>query len=465
QQAHDSRRQASATVISSSLEKYFEMNGQYPSVAAMTATDSNSVKQLLGLLNLNSLVAPGAPTGTTTNMWQPGAASHGTLLTYSGNTDASASCLSGGAATDSCIDYKIQYYKEQTNTVETIYSLHRTGAAPVIATVPASAAPSLSAAQNGSNVTATVTPAACQSGAGMLYAFQTRTNDGTWSGYSGWAAENSLSVPGVAGTKFGFQVKQQCVLSGTASPESPPSSETVYIQPIGAPGVPSVANSTAGSITTWSWPAASCPAGTTVVYSVSSGNDYDTTGTQNWWMGWLADQSATSWNRDTSSQGYMYATKIRAKCTNAYATSPWSAESNVSYALRPVSAPGNASGWSYAVTGGRAAYDWYWNQPACGLGTNSSWQWDTYIGDVNNPSGHNLYWSDKGPYNHYWYGANAPSKQDPGWYTGNNLEVSLNGVNTPGGIDVYAAITYRCQNPNTLRSAVGARSQSPGYST
>ncbi len=156
---------------------------------------------------------------------------------------------------------------------------------------------------------------------------------------------------------------------------------------------------------------------------------------------------------------------VRVKCANAFATSSWSANSNVDAPIRAVVAPGTPTNWSYAIVNSRTGYDWYWTEPACGLGTSSSFQWDGYIGDTNNTNGLNMYWTDKGPYYHYWYGASAPSKQDPGWYTGGNLELQFNGSSTPVGIDVYAATTYRCQNPLTLRTAVGARAQAGPYYT
>jgi prepilin-type N-terminal cleavage/methylation domain-containing protein len=466
QQAHDKQRMTSATVITESLEKYFNTNGEYPSVKEMTNADATTVKQLLNLTGLDSLVSPGAAPGSTANIWQAGAASSAAKITYTGNADTSASCLTGPAASDACTDYKIQYYNEQTNTVTTLTSRH---ASPAAGTPPANvttpAAPTLAAALNGANVVATASAISCQSGAIGKYAFQSRTNDGTWSGYYGWTTSATYTTPSVQGMKFGFQVKTQCVLNDAPSGDSTPSAEATYIAPINAPATPSISDSTSGNITTWSWGAATCPTGTTTYYGINSGNDYDTSGTQNWWMGWSADQLGTTWSRDTSSQGYMYGTKMHVKCANSYATSPWSADSNVDTWLRPVAAPGGAYNWSYAVINGRTGYDWYWTEPACGLGTNSSFQWDGYIGDINNTNGNNLYWAAKGPYNHYWYGATAPSKQDPGWYTGGNLELSLNGASTVAGIDVYAAITYRCQNPNTLRSATGARTQSPGYRT
>lgn len=460
QQARDKQRMTSSTVVSSGLEKYFDVNGEYPSVAKVTNSDATAAKQLLGLTDLTSL----SVSGSTVNLWKTGAASSVNRLTYSGNTDVSASCTSGAAATDICTDYKIQFYNEQTKTVTTITSNHTSGT--ITAPPPTTPSqPTLAAALNAGNVVATASAITCGVGASGQYAYQTRTNNGAWSGYGAWTATGQYSTPTAQGTKFGFMVKTHCVASGVPSADSTPSTEATYTGPINAPAVPTISNSTAGNTTTWSWVATACPAGTTAYYAANSGNDYDTTSTQNWWMGWQADQTTLTWPRDTTSQGYLYGTKIRAKCANAFATSPWSGDSNVSTWLRNVVAPGTPTNWSYAVVGGRTGWDWYWTEPTCGLGTNSAFQWDGYIGDTNNTNGWSMYWTDKGPYNHYWYGATAPSWQDPGWYNGGNLELQFNGTSTPYNINVYAAITYRCQNPLTLRTAVGARAQAGPYNT
>lgn len=467
QQAHDNQRTTSATLVSDSLEKYFETHGEYPSVSSMTNSDANAVKTMLGLTTLDSLTNAGVGTSSS-NVWQAGTAGPSKLVAYSGNLDNSSTCMTATGASSVCTDYKITYYKEDTGTYETIVSRNKSSS--VSSTVASNqqiappVTPSLTVVLSGANVLATAGTVTCQPGATVQYAFLSRTNNGTWT-TGAWTSSATASVAAAQGVKYGYQVKAQCVLNSVDSPDSAVASEQTYTHPISTPSTISLTNSSTATTTTWSWGATSCPAGTTAYYTIASGNDYDTSGAQNWWMGWSADQTATSWARNTTSQGYNYAAKAKVKCANSFATSSWSAESNTSTYLRPVAAPGLASGWSYAEINGRTEYDWYWTPPACGQGTAGSFQWDGYIGDVNNANGWNMYWRDKGPYYHYWYGATAPSFQDPGWYTGNNLGLQFNGSSTPYGIDVYARILYRCQNPDTLRTATGSWSQSPGYST
>lgn len=235
--ARDTQRRTSATIISSSLEKYFDENGEYPSTLKIATANSSAVKQLLHLIDLGSLTTPSTTPGNTTNLWQTGAASAVNKLTYSGNTDVSNSCRTGVAATDSCIDYKIQYYNDETNTVTTILSQHTAGtfAGPPL---NSPAAPTLVAALNGANVVATASAVTCEAGATAQYAFQSRTNDGAWSTFSSWAASTTSSTPAVAGMKFGFQVKAECATANSTSLDSPISSEATYIHPIPAPTAP-----------------------------------------------------------------------------------------------------------------------------------------------------------------------------------------------------------------------------------
>ena len=460
QQSRDSQRSVSATIVVEGLEKYYSENGEYPSIAKMIATNATTPKNLLGLSSLESFVPPRSADGTTTNIWKTGAASSTNPLTYSANTDTSASCLTGNTATDVCTDFKVQYYVEKTNSVETIVSRNVAVAPPVIPPPTTPSAPTVTVALSGSNALATSSTVTCVGSASPEYASRNRTNDSaTWTAYTAWSTTQTASTAAAQGSKYGFQFKARCIDGSLISSEAT-STEGTYIRPISAPAVTALSHSVSGSTSTWSWPAVACPAGTNDIYAINRGTDYDTSGAIGW-LGWTADQATLAWTRDTSSQGYEYTAVMRAKCTTTYATSGWSAESNYSQYIRPVATPGSATNWGYSIAAGRAYFRWTWTEPACGPGTSRSWMWDGYVGDVNNANGWNMYWLDKGPYYHYWYGASAPSYQDPGWYTGAVLDLDLLNGSTPYGIDVYARLKHRCMNPATQRQAQGAWNQSP----
>ena len=242
QQARDNQTYTSASVVAGGLEKYFDKNGEYPSAPQVTNSNANTVKQLLGLSSLENMLAPGAAAGSTLNFWKSGNASSTNILAYSGNTDVSASCTTGNTATDSCTDFKIQYYKKSTGTIETIYSLHKTAAPPVVVagTVAPPNTPSASAALNGVNITATATVVTCQPNATPEYAFQLSKNDGAWSAFSAWSTTRTYNTAGAEGAKFEFIAKAHCVLGGTPSTDSGNSGIATYTQDISAPAAPDV---------------------------------------------------------------------------------------------------------------------------------------------------------------------------------------------------------------------------------
>lgn len=239
-QSRDSQRMSSAVVVSESLEKYFSKNGEYPKVTSMTVADANTVRQLLGITNINSLIAPNSAPSSTVNIWKTGTASTTNRLTYAGNTDLTAACATGTAATDVCTDYKIQYYLEQTGTYETIISRNKALAPPVIPPPSAPAAPTVTVALSGPNALATSTVVTCVSPSGPEYAYRSRVNDNaTWSAYSAWGTTRTASTVASQGFKYGFQFKARCVDGALVSTDSPVSNEGTYIHPINTVAAPS----------------------------------------------------------------------------------------------------------------------------------------------------------------------------------------------------------------------------------
>lgn len=239
--ARDDQRASDSALIADSLEKFFAANGEYPSVAEMTNADGNVVKTLLGLNSLDGLVAPSASSGTT-NSWKTGTPTLTNPFSYSGNTDNSASCLTGTTAADSCTDYKLQYYSEQTGTYVTIPSRNKTVSLNVTQRegVVAPTAPTVTAALAGANATGTSTVPACAAGATTQLAFRNRSNDGTWGSWTSWSTTTTNATPAAQGVKYGFQAKAVCTLNSVNSAESPVSTEATYVHPISTPATPSV---------------------------------------------------------------------------------------------------------------------------------------------------------------------------------------------------------------------------------
>lgn len=383
-QSRDKQRAASAVVIAESLEKYYAQHGEYPNVASVTATNADSVKQLLGITNIDSLVVANVPGSSTVNAWKTGTASATNKLTYSPDTDPNAACATGAAGTSVCADYKIQYYQEKTDTFETIYSRHKAVAAttpppPTAPTITAPTTPTMSVALNGSVVTATTSATSCDTGTILQYTFRSRTNDGTWSSYTAWGTSNTTSSGTVAqGTKYGFQAKARCLAGDFPSAEMT-SVEGTYIHPINTPAAPVLAVTPAADndSATWSWPAVACPAGTTAQYVTQFYRD-DATG----WRAYnfAAPQTATSVVYATNYEGYDHRARAQARCVSGFANSSWSADSNSPAFISPVTAPGIATNFRWSTYNGQPLFTW--TESSCGLGTQQERRYWSYIEDI-----------------------------------------------------------------------------------
>ena len=387
--ARDKQRTSDAILISESLETYYAKHGEYPSVAKVTNSDGNAVKQLLGLSSLDGLLAPFAVNGTT-NSWATGSASGTRPFTYSGNTDNSTPCNTGTAATDSCADFKIEYYNEQDDSVAVIYSRNKSTAVDTDARegVIAPQAPVLAVALVGNNAVATASTVTCQTGATAQYAFQSSTNDGAWTTWTGWGTGNTTSAAANQGSKYEFRAKARCQINAAVSADSPVSNEVSYIRPINTPAAPTLSVQPAADMNsgTWSWPAAVCPAGTTAQYKTAYYRD-DATG----WRAFGSTQASTSVPYTTNYEGYNYLAKAQTQCFSNFASSAWSADSNTPGFVNPVTAPANAYNFVWSTYNGSPLFDW--SEPTCGLGTileRRYWtysSWTQYFSDGSSSSG------------------------------------------------------------------------------
>lgn len=123
--ARDSERLASAQIISESLEKYFDKNGEYPPCPDITDTASNVTANTLVGIDKAALLAPQDRTGTTnsikcndlTNLSQPD------FFAYIG--DGSSNCQTG----DACLSFRLKYKEEAENRIGAINSRRNTNIA------------------------------------------------------------------------------------------------------------------------------------------------------------------------------------------------------------------------------------------------------------------------------------------------------------------------------------------------
>jgi hypothetical protein len=231
------------------------------------------------------------------------------------------------------------------------------------------------------NVLATITPVSCNTGTPQ-YQINSRTNDGSWTGWTAWSTTTTASQTANQGVKYGYQAQARCYVDASDYSAAATGSESTYIQPINAPSAPSVTTPTTGSTTTWSWPAVSCPSGTTANYQYDytvspAGSD----------SGWVAYGTNLSIAFTTSTGGQTYTVAVQAKCTDAYYTSSWSGSgSNLYYS--PVTSWLKVSAGTYhtcAIASNNNGYCWgdnVYGELGNNSTTNSSVPVPVYTGGV-----------------------------------------------------------------------------------
>jgi prepilin-type N-terminal cleavage/methylation domain-containing protein len=122
----DARRSSSANVIAEALEKYYDLNGEYPSCGALTSATVTTTT--LKSVDTGTIVAPQAPSGTTNSIE---CTSAGNVLTTNGvdffeyQGDGSPECSGSG----SCLSYTLKYKDETDGQIKTITSRRSTSIA------------------------------------------------------------------------------------------------------------------------------------------------------------------------------------------------------------------------------------------------------------------------------------------------------------------------------------------------
>jgi hypothetical protein len=247
--------------------------------------------------------------------------------------------------------------------------------------------------------------------------------------------------------KYGFRAKAKCISATDTSTDSPVSAEATYIHPIDTPAAPTVTASTSGSITTWSWNATACPAGTTARYQYQYIADW---GYNSPWYGPNTGLLSLTW--DTTSQGYQYTIPVQTHCYTSFTTSGWSGTGQASY-IRPVAAPGASS---YSIARGAPNIVYVRATAACDPSVSLYSRADVHTWDYP--------WEDNGTYG--WY-ANSHGGvwvvNNWGFY-GSTVETgSRNNVtNLNSGSRWNIGTDMACRNMTTGRqSATTGRRESP----
>jgi alpha-tubulin suppressor-like RCC1 family protein len=194
-----------------------------------------------------------------------------------------------------------------------------------------SSSPATTVTFSSPNVLATITPVTCNTGSTTVqYQINSRTNDGSWAGWTAWSTTTTATQTANDGVKYGYQAQARCYVDASHYSSTVTGTESTYIDPIAAPAAPVVAAVSDATTTTWSWGAVTCAAGTTANYQY----DYFIDNVSQAPSGWKTptDPAALSIQFTTSTSGHTYKLQTQADCFNNNAVSGWGATSNsVSY--------------------------------------------------------------------------------------------------------------------------------------
>lgn len=191
----------------------------------------------------------------------------------------------------------------------------------------------ISASMSGTSAVGTA-GATCSAGTVQYQLRNRNTNTtamGAWSAWSAWSTADTDTESSTAqGYQYGFQMQARCMLGTTPSDTVTLATVATTVRNFDAPSKPSVSAGTSGATTTFTRTSSpTCSGNGTTGYqykrTIDSGSVYN-----------FATTTATSVATTTSTEGYAYGIEWQARCTNTYATGPWSSSGTASY-IRPVS--------------------------------------------------------------------------------------------------------------------------------
>ena len=316
QDTRDATRQGNATIISEALEKYYEKNGEYPSVASIANDLSgNTGTAVASKLSIPaaSLVMPNMPNNATNGIIR-GSEPYNNYIAYEAvSADNDPSCQN--SANGGCDQFTLRYMEEATEEVKVIESRHSSR--------PATARLDLELSVTSiSSINATWTPV---SQATSYELQRSLSNDMSSPVTTTHTVTNSSSTGLAADTTYFFRVR--AVLPETFSDWSDVQSETT--SSISLPtGTISITATMSGTNARGTASGGTCPSGSTIErqinYQINGGT----------WKGYVIGSP-----RDVAAtEGYTYTFQAQAHCKTSTTSGPW-ATSTTASVTRSVTVP------------------------------------------------------------------------------------------------------------------------------
>lgn len=379
--SRDATRSSNATVISEALEKYYDRNGEYPSVASLVNTvPGNTGTAVASKLSISPdiLRMPKMPSSAT-NSITVGPTPSNDYIAYIGKSDVNdTKCQSD--ASSGCDRFTLRYIEESGST-KVIESRHK-GRSSDTPSTSDTAGPTISASIQSTNVVVTVddfTP--CNpSSLTPKFAYKYRTkggDDATWSAWSNptttWTPSMTYSIPGSQGTTYEFTSYSRCDNGATPGAISLEGAVASTVYPIQAPTAPDITlfNNADGTIT-FQIDAVTCGSGTTPQYSYRWHNSTNSYG------GWSTFGGGRAW-KHTPTAGYSYYYQGKARCHMTNTDSAEAIGSEATYFPAAIAAPAAPV---VTITVYPTTYTWNWNAASCPAGTTAQYQTKVYYDDL-----------------------------------------------------------------------------------
>ena len=378
--ARDQKRESNATILSEALEKYYEKNGEYPSVAALTGTNITQLKTLLGISDSDVLVMPTSPAGTTTSIVGDPELAATDKLAYNGESVSSSEadqCQTN--ASGGCDQFKLQWVNENGDQGE-IVSRH--SGRDTAGTLSAPKDPIMDVAFTGGNIVGTVTfdmtnglPVCTVGNVGYkIISSTTAVSDLDWSTVS-WQTTNTKSISSpVSGTEYFFYAIARCSSGASGEAMNTNVAEDSLYYSLTVMTAAWSGTSAVGTITTSAPPI--CAVGLTAKYFIEY--KIDTVAAAGTWttgQNWSTTASHTITNANTSNpRTFSFRGQIR--CDNGATPGTPSGLTNTDLVISAPVAPVLSNSSTTTTT------TWTWPAVACPVGTTITYK-GAWTGDYN----------------------------------------------------------------------------------
>lgn len=352
EEARDNARSGNAVTISEALEKYYERNGEYPSVASISnANAGNTGASIAAKLSIpaESLIMPEMP-GSTTNAITSGSEPHDDYIVYVGQSaednDACQNDING-----SCDQFTLRYLEEsgETKEIESRRSLREIIEKPDL-TVIASGTSAVNASW--SSVTGATS-----------YTLQRSLSSSMSSPTVTSHPSTSASVTGLsASVTYYFRV-QANLASGTSDWSDV---ESVTTNGIATPtGTLTIAASMSGTNAVGTAGGGSCAGGTTIERQIRY--NATSTSTAGGWSSYVTGSPRSV----AASEGWQYTFQQQARCVSGGSSSGWVASGTAS-TVRPITTVPSAPVLTSSTSSTNTV--WNWGAAACPAGTSGEYQ-------------------------------------------------------------------------------------------